>query len=147
MLLVNQFEVTLKDFVPKVSDGKVITDRIRGTTTTVSDRLYTRMRAYAIDNELPLDAVVRQLRDEIHSDARAENDPTMTTTRKFGKGDRVKLSLKGIHAIRSPRSRVTTDRRGTVAHKPQEKKRWRSCHMGRHENRPTHLQRFVGTVR
>jgi hypothetical protein len=100
MSLINQFEVMLEDFVPKVSDGKFITDRIRGTTTTVSDRLYTRMRAYAIDNQLPLDALVRQLREEIHQQPMATNDLTCAAP-KFAKGDRVKLTSKGIQLIPS----------------------------------------------
>jgi hypothetical protein len=36
MSLVNQFEITLKNFLPERSDGMMITDRDRGTRTTVS---------------------------------------------------------------------------------------------------------------
>jgi hypothetical protein len=69
MSLVNQFEITLKDFLPDLSDGMIITDRGRRTTTTVSNRLYARMRAYADDNQIPLDTVVDQLRNEIHQES------------------------------------------------------------------------------
>ena len=66
MSLVNQFEITLKDFLPYLEDGKTITDRERGTTTTVSNRLYTELRAYADQKQLRLSQVVTQLREEIH---------------------------------------------------------------------------------
>jgi hypothetical protein len=62
MLFVNQFEIMLKDFLPHRSDGIIITDRNRGTTTTVSNRLYAKLTAYADDNRLPLDSVVDQKR-------------------------------------------------------------------------------------
>jgi hypothetical protein len=68
MSLVDQFEVTLKDFWPDHSDAMFVTDRDRGTTTTISRQLYAKLRAYAEDNRLPFDAVVQQLRDEIHSE-------------------------------------------------------------------------------
>src|ERR1700760_4814330 len=64
--LVNQFKITLKDFLPDPSDGMIITDRARGTSTTVSNRLYAELRAYADANNLPLGDVVEQLRQEIH---------------------------------------------------------------------------------
>jgi hypothetical protein len=57
--------VAIKDFLPTESDAKVITDRT-GSTTTVSIRLYAMLTAYADRNRLPLNAVVQQLREEIH---------------------------------------------------------------------------------
>jgi hypothetical protein len=68
MSLVNQFEVTLKDFWPAHSDGMFVTDRDRGTTTTISRRLYAKLKTHAESSQLPFDAVVQQLRDEIHSE-------------------------------------------------------------------------------
>src|ERR1700738_3370082 len=114
MSLVNQFEITLKDFLPDLSDGMIIADRTRRTTTTVSNRLYARLRAYADDNQLPLGAVVDQLRDEIHQQPAAM---------KFAKGDRVKLSAEGIQIQISQRGSLSmpADRSGTVAHNSQEK--------------------------
>ena len=64
--LVNQFKITLRDFLPDPSDGKVIIDRARFTSTTVSNRLYAELSAYAYANKLPLGDVVAQLREEIH---------------------------------------------------------------------------------
>jgi hypothetical protein len=71
MSLVNQFEITLKDFLPDRSDAMVITDRDGGTITTVSNRLYARVRAYADDIRIPLDNVVDRLRAEIHQPSNA----------------------------------------------------------------------------
>ena len=79
MSLVNQFQISLKDFLPDRSDGTIITDQGRGTTTTVSDRLYAKLRAYAGDNRLPLDSVVHQLREEIHRTS-APGQPGATMT-------------------------------------------------------------------
>jgi hypothetical protein len=64
--LVNQFKITLRDFLPDPSDGMVIIDRARFMSTTVSNRLYAELCAYADANNLPLDDVVAQLREEIH---------------------------------------------------------------------------------
>jgi hypothetical protein len=44
MSLVNELEVTIKDFLPALSDG-MITDPRRGTATAVSRRLYGRLKA------------------------------------------------------------------------------------------------------
>ena len=110
MSLVNQFEITLKDFLPDRSDGMIITDRTRRTTTTVSNRLYARLKAYADDNQLPFHSVVEQLRKEIHQPPVATIDPT-ASQQKFTKGDRVKLSAKGIEMM----PRMAADRSGTVA--------------------------------
>jgi hypothetical protein len=120
MSLVNQFEITLKDFWPDHSDGIFVTDRDRGTTTTISRRLYAKLKAYAKDNQLSFDTVVQQLRDEIHREPAANKAPT-AMTRKFAKGDRVKFSLQGnVDVQRSPWSRLPTGRRGTVAHQSRE---------------------------
>ena len=90
MSLVNQFEITLKDFWPDCSDGMIITGRHHRTATTVSNRLYARLKAYADDNQLPFHSVVEQLREEIHQQPIAM---------KFAKGDRVKLSAEGIQIL------------------------------------------------
>jgi hypothetical protein len=67
MSLVNQFQITLKDVWPDHGEATVINNRDRGgTTTTLSKQLYTKLRAYADDNRLPLEEVVQQLRDKIH---------------------------------------------------------------------------------
>jgi hypothetical protein len=92
MALVNQFKIMLKDLLPDPSDGKVIIDRARGTSTTVSNRLYSELRADADHNQLPLGDVVEQLRHEIHRKPAAV---------KFTKGDRVKLTSTGIQLIPS----------------------------------------------
>ena len=121
MSLVNQFEITLKDFLPDRSEGMIITDRDRGTTTTVSNRLYARLRAYADANRIPLDTVVEQLREEIHQQPIATIDPT-ASQQKFAKGDRVKLSVQGIQALEQPASgiRMPRNRSGTVAHNSEK---------------------------
>jgi hypothetical protein len=127
MSLVNQFEVTLKDFWPDDSDRMFVTDRERGTTTTISRRLYAKLKAHAETIQLPFDAVVQQLRDEIHSDPITSNAPT-TMTPQFSKFDRVKLSAKTIETLRhspgspvsSPWWRMRTNRSGTVAHNSRE---------------------------
>jgi hypothetical protein len=90
--LVNQFKITLRDFLPDPSDGTVIIDRASFTSTTVSNRLYAELSAYADANKLPLDDVVAQLREEIHRHPESI---------KFAKGDRVKLTDKGIQLIPS----------------------------------------------
>src|SRR5439155_13150405 len=51
MPLVNQFQITVRDFLPNAS-MEVITDRDRSTTTTVSNRLYDKLRIYADHNQL-----------------------------------------------------------------------------------------------
>src|SRR6266850_1864184 len=102
MSLVNQFEIALKDFWPDCSDGMIITGRHHRTATTVSNRLYARLKAYADDNQLPFHSVVEQLREEIHQQPIAM---------KFAKGDRVKLSAEGIRLM----PRMAADRSGTVA--------------------------------
>ena len=66
MPLIDDLQVTLKDLLPDRSDGMMITDRDRGTTTVVSYRLYARLRAYADENRLALAKLVEQLREEIH---------------------------------------------------------------------------------
>src|SRR6267378_3933358 len=103
MSLVNQFEITLKDFWPDCSDGMIITGRHHRTATTVSNRLYARLKAYADDNQLPFHSVVEQLREEIHQQPIATIDPT-ASQQKFAKGDRVKLSVQGIQALEQPAS-------------------------------------------
>ena len=92
MSLVNQFAVTLKDVLIESSDAMVITDPKRRTTTMVSKHLYGELRAYADDNQLQLADVMAQLREEIHRQPVAF---------KFAKGDRVKLTSKGIQLIPS----------------------------------------------
>jgi hypothetical protein len=67
MSLVNQLELTLKDLLPDPRDGKFITDGARGTTITVSNRLYAALRAYADQKRLPLWRVVAQIREEVHA--------------------------------------------------------------------------------
>jgi hypothetical protein len=122
MTLVNQFQVTLKDFWPDHPDRMFVTDRDRGTTTTISRRLYAELKAYAQENQLPYDSVVQQLHDEIHAETIAGNIPT--TTPQFSKFDRVKLSATTIETLRhspgspvsSPWWRMRTNRSGTVAH-------------------------------
>ena len=89
MSLVNQFKITLRDFLPDPSDGMVIIDRARFTSTTVSNRLYAELRAYADANKLPLGDVVAQLSEEIQRKPGAI---------KFAKGNRVKLTWIGYSA-------------------------------------------------
>jgi len=79
MSLVNQFEVTLKDFWPDQWDRMFVTDRDRGTTTTISRRLYARLKAHAESSQQPFSAVVQKLRDEIHAELSAGSDPIRTT--------------------------------------------------------------------
>ena len=93
----------------------IITGRHHRTATTVSNRLYTRLKVYADDNELLFHSVVEQLRDQIHSEAVATNNPT-DTQHKFAKGDRAKLSPEGIQTL----PRKLTDRCGTVAANPSK---------------------------
>jgi len=114
MSLVNQFEITLKDFWPDCSDGMIITGRHHRTATTVSNRLYARLKAYADDNQLPFHSVVEQLREEIHQ---------QPIDMKFAKGDRVKLYAEGIQIQIRQRGSLSmpADRSGTVAHNSQEK--------------------------
>jgi hypothetical protein len=66
MSLVNQFEITLKDFWPDCSNGVIITGRHDRTATAVSNRLYAKLKAYADDNQLAFHAVVEQPSEEIH---------------------------------------------------------------------------------
>jgi hypothetical protein len=73
--LVNQFKITLRDFLPDPSDGMVIIDRARFTSTTVSNRLYAELSVYADANKLPLGDVVAQLREEIHRPQKPSNSP------------------------------------------------------------------------
>src|SRR5689334_25034368 len=99
-----------------------LTDRDRGSTTTISRRLYVELKAYAQENQVPFDSVIQTLRDEIHPEPIGKSYPT-TTTPQFSKGGRVKLSAKTIAILRhSPGSpvssswwRLRTDRSGTVA--------------------------------
>jgi hypothetical protein len=77
MSLVNQFEITLKDFLPE-PPIRTISDRA-GPVAIVSDRLFAKLNDYAADNQLRLSAVVQQLRDEIHRQPAAM---------KFAKGNR-----------------------------------------------------------
>jgi hypothetical protein len=127
MSLVNELEVTINDLLPRLSDGMLITDPHRGTAIAVSGRLYARLKAYADQYQFSVQAVVQQLRDEIHSAPIASIHPTMTTP-QFGKGDRVKLSAKRIKTLRhspgspvsSPWWRMRTNRSGTVAHNSRE---------------------------
>ena len=92
MSLINQFKITLKDFLPDPSDGMIITDRARGTNTTVSNRLFAELISYTDGNRHRLNDIVAQLREEIHR---------QPATIKFAKGDRVKLTSKGIQLIPS----------------------------------------------
>jgi hypothetical protein len=105
-----------------------VTDRECGTTTTISRRLYAELKAYADHNRLPLDAVVQQLRDEIHSEPIPKSGTT-ATARKFAKGDRVNLSAKTLADLRqtpgwlpmhSPGCCMPINRSGTVAHNSKE---------------------------
>jgi hypothetical protein len=112
MSLVTQFHITLKDFWPDHPDGMFITDRDRGTTTTISRRLYAELKAYAEEQRLPFESVAQQLREEIHSKPIANNDPTATTP-KFAKGDRVGARLM---------PRMDPDRTGTIVFQPREEK-------------------------
>jgi hypothetical protein len=73
MALVNQFQITLKDFLPDQSYGKIIVDRGSGTSTAVSNRLFAKLTDYAKAYQLTLGAVVEQLREEIH-----RNEPSMS---------------------------------------------------------------------
>jgi hypothetical protein len=126
MSLVNQFEVTLKDFWRDHSDRMFVTDRDRGTTTTISRRLYAKLKDHAESSQLPIDAVIQKLRDEIHAEPTAGNTPT--TTPQFSKRDRVKLSSTIIESLRhnpsspvsSPWWRMPTNRSGTIAHYSNE---------------------------
>jgi hypothetical protein len=129
MSLVNQLEVTLKDFWPHDSDRMFVTDHNRGSTTTISRQLYAKLKAHAESSKLPFDAVVQQLRDEIHAEPIAGNNDSATANRKFIKGDRVKLSAKTIEELRrtpgwqpwqSPGCYMPKDRSGTVAHNSRE---------------------------
>ena len=74
MPLTDGLHITLKDLMPARSDGMMITDRGRGTTTVVSNRLYARLRAHADENKVPLDGLVEQLRQEIHQGTAAVAD-------------------------------------------------------------------------
>ena len=100
MSLLKELEVTLKDFLPELSDGMVITDPRRGTAVAVSGRLYSRLKAYADQHQFSLQAVVERLRAEVHKDPIATNDRTCAAP-KFARGDRVKLTSKGIQLIPS----------------------------------------------
>jgi predicted DNA-binding ribbon-helix-helix protein len=106
MSLVNQFEITLKDFLPARHTGIIIKGG-RRTTTVLSNRLYRSLRAYAYDDQLPLTSVIEQLRDEIHGKPVAIN---------FAKGDRIKLSAQETEIM----PRMSADRSGTVAFKHAE---------------------------
>ena len=108
--LVNQFKITLRDFLPEPSDGMVIIDRASFTSTTVSNRLYAELSAYADANKLPLSDVVAQLRQEIHQ---------KLSNVKFAKGDRVKLSWMAIQLM----PHTDADRSGTIAFTPREGER------------------------
>jgi hypothetical protein len=121
---VNQFKITLKDFLPDLSDGMVVTDSERGTTTTVSNRLYAKLKAHAVSNQLPLGEVVAQLREEIHRRPGAV---------EFAKGDRVKLSSKGIQVM----PRMDEHRSGTIVFTPRQGKWVAVCWDG------THGQRYI----
>jgi predicted DNA-binding ribbon-helix-helix protein len=66
MSLIAQFKITLKDFVPDAADGMIIHDHGRGTSMTVSNRLYAQLRSYADDNQLQIGDIVAQLREEVH---------------------------------------------------------------------------------
>jgi hypothetical protein len=122
--LVNQFKITLKDFLPDLSDGKVITDHARGTSTTVSNCLYAELNAYADANKLPLGDVVAQLREEI------QRKPAAV---KFAKGNRVKLSWIAIQLM----PRMDADRSGTIAVTPREGE-WVAVHWD-----GTQRQRYI----
>jgi len=92
----------------------IITGRHHRTATTVSNRLYAKLKAYADDNQLPFHSVVEQLREEIHQQPIAM---------KFAKGDRVKLSAEGIQILIKQHGRLAMpeDRSGTDAHNSVEK--------------------------
>jgi hypothetical protein len=122
--LVNQFKITLRDFLPDPSDGMVIIDRARFTSTTVSNRLYAELSAYADANKLPLGDVVAQLSEEIQRKPGAI---------KFAKGDRVKLSWMGVQLM----PRMDADRSGTIAFTPREGE-WVAVHWD-----GTQRQRYI----
>ena len=131
--LVNQFKITLKDFLPELSDGMVITDRARGTTTTISKCLYAELRVYADDNQLQLGDVIEQLRQEIHRKLGAI---------KFTKGDRVKLTSKGIQLI--PRMDMPLQRDNCL----HTDGRTMDCRvLGRHRLPPVYRSRSVRAFR
>lgn len=109
MALVNHFKITLEDFLPHPSDGKAIPDPARSITTTVSNRLFAELIAYAEDNQLSLAAVLDQVRKELHPEPRAI---------KFAKGDEVKLSSTGILLM----PHADPDRRGTIVFTPRKGK-------------------------
>jgi hypothetical protein len=112
MSLVNQFEITLKDFLPDRSDGMTIADQDRGTTATVSKRLYVILRAYAADNQVPLGSVVEQLREEIH---RPPNAYALTCAKCGHTGKMLRLNDRTIEVTGFESLRVY--RNGTVSAK------------------------------
>jgi hypothetical protein len=66
---------------------------------------------FLADNELPLDPVFEDLREKIHP---------QPTAMKFVKGDRVKLSAKGIEMM----PRMSAERSGTIAFNQREGSSW-----------------------
>ncbi len=67
MRMLDELEVTLKDFVPK-NGGKLISLG-NGGEAVISDGLYNKLQGYARQHAMPLGKAFEQLRNEIHEDA------------------------------------------------------------------------------
>lgn len=63
--ILEQISVTLKDFVPH--GGRQFTIYIEGGMMNVSERLYRQIKDFAAHHGMTLNAVARQLCDEINS--------------------------------------------------------------------------------
>src|SRR4051794_10833285 len=98
MSLVNQFEITLKDFLPDRSDGMIIKDD-RGTVAIVSERLFEKINNYAVANQLPRSSVVEQLREEIHRNEPSISElPRRIVDTKISPAD-MKRAIEALNAL------------------------------------------------
>ncbi len=90
MPLIDELQITLKDFLPDRSDATIIRDG-RGVIAMVSDRLFTALTTYAADHRLRFNSVVAQLHAEVHGKTAAKIAPARTgrhAVAKPSKGDR-----------------------------------------------------------
>ena len=65
MLLVDELNITLRDFLPEHGDMCVITEGGR-TSAIVSRRLYRKLRDYADAQNMTVAAALARLRDQVH---------------------------------------------------------------------------------
>jgi hypothetical protein len=67
MPLIEELQISWKDFLAEARPaGRVIISDKRGPVAIVNNSLYGKLQDYAANHQIPLGAVVEQLREEIH---------------------------------------------------------------------------------